>query len=74
MRGNMKQVFFNMREFLIDAEERKLALVMDQKDYDEFIPISVLRHEKKDLYNIRLSTGKNLISVSSKFIVIKDIK
>ena len=70
----MKQVFFNMKEFLIDAEERKLALVMNPNDYDEFILISILRHEKKDLYNVRLATGKNLMSVNSKFITVKDVE
>ena len=70
----MKQVFFNMKEFLKDAKKRKLALMMDPKDYDEFILITILRHEKNDLYNVRLSTGKNIISVSSKFIEIKEVK
>ncbi len=70
----MKQFFFNMREFLIDAEERKLALMMNPNDYEESILISVLRHERKDLYNVRLSNGKNLMSVSSKFIESKEIK
>ena len=69
-----KQVFFNIKEFLKDAKERKLALMMDPNDYDEFILIKILRHEKDDLYNIRLSTGKNIISVSSKFIEIKEVK
>ena len=69
-----KQVFFNMKEFLKDAKERKLALMMDPNDYDEFILVKILRHEKDDLYNIRLSTGKNIISVSSKFIEIKEVK
>ncbi len=69
-----KQVFFNMKEFLKDAKERKLALMMDPNDYDEFILIKILRHEKDDLYNIRLATGKNIISVSSKFIEIKEVK
>jgi len=57
-----------MKEFLKDAKERKLALMMDPNDYDEFILIKILRHEKNDLYNVRLATGKNIISVSSKFI------
>ncbi len=70
----MKQVFFNMKEFLKDAKKRKLALMMDPKDYDEFILITILRHEKNDLYNVRLSTGKNIISVSSKFIEVKEVK
>lgn len=70
----MKQVVFKMKDFLIDAEERKLALMMNPDDYDEFILISILRHERKDLYNVRLSTGKNLMSVSSRFIEIKEIK
>ena len=70
----MKQFFFNMKEFLIDAEERKLALMMNPNDYEELILISVLRHERKDLYNVRLSNGKNLMSVSSKFIESKEIK
>ena len=69
-----KQVFFNMKEFLKDAKERKLALMMDPNDYDEFILVKILRHEKDDLYNIRLATGKNIISVSSKFIEIKEVK
>ena len=69
-----KQVFFNIKEFLKDAKERKLALMMDPNDYDEFILIKILRHEKDDLYNIRLATGKNIISVSSKFIEIKEVK
>ena len=47
---------------------------MDPKDYDEFILITILRHEKNDLYNVRLSTGKNIISVSSKFIEVKEVK
>tara|TARA_Y100001958_G_C21119457_1_gene463999 strand:+ start:788 stop:979 length:192 start_codon:yes stop_codon:yes gene_type:complete len=63
-----------MKEFLKDAKERKLALMMDPNDYDEFILIKILRHEKDDLYNIRLATGKNIISVSSKFIEIKEVK
>ncbi len=70
----MKQVFFNMKEFLKDADKRKLALVMDPKDYDEFILVKILRHEKDDLYNVRLSSGKNIISVSSKFIEMKEVK
>tara|TARA_Y100000592_G_scaffold3363_1_gene4883 strand:+ start:11680 stop:11871 length:192 start_codon:yes stop_codon:yes gene_type:complete len=63
-----------MKEFLKDAKKRKLALMMDPKDYDEFILITILRHEKNDLYNVRLSTGKNIISVSSKFIEVKEVK
>ena len=70
----MKQIFFKMKEYLKDAKERKLALMMDPKDYDEFILITILRHERNDLYTIRLSTGKNIISVSSKFIEIKEVK
>lgn len=69
-----KQVFFNMKKFLEDSEKRKLALMMDPNDYDEFILVTVLRHEKNDLYNIRLATGKNIISVSSKFIEIREVK
>mgnify|MGYP001440306714 CR=1 FL=1 len=69
-----KQVFFNMKEFLKDAKERKLALMMDPNDYDEFILVKILRHERDDLYNVRLATGKNIISVSSKFIEIKEVK
>tara|TARA_B100000131_G_scaffold303584_1_gene327786 strand:+ start:500 stop:691 length:192 start_codon:yes stop_codon:yes gene_type:complete len=63
-----------MKEFLKDADKRKLALVMDPKDYDEFILVKILRHEKDDLYNVRLSSGKNIISVSSKFIEMKEVK
>jgi hypothetical protein len=70
----MKQVFFKMKEFLKDAEKRKLSLMMKPEDYDEFILITTLRHEKKDLYNLRLKSGKNFMSISSKFIVIKEIK
>ena len=70
----MKQVFFNMKKFLEDAEERKLALMMDPKDYDEYILINILRHERRDLYTVRLSTGKNLMSVNSKFIEVKETK
>ena len=70
----MKQIFFNMKEFLKDAKKRKLALVMNPDDYDELILITALRHEKSDLYNIRLKTGKNIISVSSKFIEMKEVK
>lgn len=70
----MKQVFFKMKEFLEDANKRKLALMMEPEDYDEFILITILRHEKNDLYNIRLANGKNIISVSSNFFEIKDIK
>ena len=69
-----KQVFFNMKEFLKDAKERKLALMMDPNDHDEFILVKILRHERDDLYNVRLATGKNIISVSSKFIEIKEVK
>tara|TARA_B100000927_G_scaffold259124_1_gene227942 strand:+ start:2246 stop:2437 length:192 start_codon:yes stop_codon:yes gene_type:complete len=63
-----------MKEFLKDAKERKLALMMDPNDYDEFILVKILRHERDDLYNVRLATGKNIISVSSKFIEIKEVK
>lgn len=70
----MKQVFFNMKEFLEDAEKRKLSLMMKPEDYDEFILITTLRHEKNDLYNLRLKSGKNFMSISSKFIAIKEIK
>ena len=63
-----------MKEFLKDAKKRKLALVMNPDDYDELILITALRHEKSDLYNIRLKTGKNIISVSSKFIEMKEVK
>jgi hypothetical protein len=63
-----------MKEFLKDAEKRKLSLMMKPEDYDEFILITTLRHEKKDLYNLRLKSGKNFMSISSKFIVIKEIK
>jgi len=69
----MKQIFFKMKEFLEDANKRKLALMMEPEDYDEFILITILRHEKKDLYNIRLANGKNIISVSSNFFEIKDV-
>ena len=69
-----KQVFFNMKEFLEDANKRKLALMMEPEDYDEFILITILRHEKNDLYNVRLANGKNIISVSSKFIEMKEVK
>jgi len=48
--------------------------MMKPEDYDEFILITTLRHEKKDLYNLRLKSGKNFMSISSKFIVIKEIK
>ena len=70
----MNQVFFKMKEFLEDANKRKLALMMEPEDYDEFILITILRHEKNDLYNIRLANGKNIISVSSKFIEMKEVK
>ena len=70
----MKQVFFNMKEFLEDAEKRKLSLMMKPEDYEEFILITTLRHEKNDLYNLRLKSGKNLMSISSKFITLKDMK
>ena len=70
----MKQVFFNMKEFLEDAEKRKLSLMMKPEDYDEFILITTLRHEKNDLYNLRLKSGKNFMSISSKFITIKEMK
>ena len=69
-----KQVFFKMKEFLEDANKRKLALMMEPEDYDEFILITILRHEKNDLYNVRLANGKNIISVSSKFIEMKEAK
>lgn len=74
MREKMKQVFFNMRAFLEDAKERKLSLMMEPEDYNEFYLITVLRHEKNDLYVLRLENGKNIISVSSKFIVMKEVK
>ncbi len=70
----MKQVFFNMKAFLEDAKERKLSLMMEPEDYNEFYLITVLRHEKNDLYVLRLENGKNIISVSSKFIVMKEVK
>ncbi len=70
----MKQIFFKMKEYLKDAKERKLALMMEPGDYDEFILITILRHERNDLYAVRLSSGKNIISVSSKFIEIKEVK
>ena len=63
-----------MKEFLEDANKRKLALMMEPEDYDEFILITILRHEKNDLYNVRLANGKNIISVSSKFIEMKEVK
>jgi hypothetical protein len=63
-----------MKEFLEDAEKRKLSLMMKPEDYDEFILITTLRHEKNDLYNLRLKSGKNFMSISSKFITIKEIK
>jgi hypothetical protein len=63
-----------MKEFLEDSEKRKLSLMMKPEDYDEFILITMLRHEKNDLYNLRLKSGKNIMSVSSRFITIKDIK
>ena len=69
-----KQVFFKMKEFLEDANKRKLALMMEPEDYDEFILITILRHEKNDLYNVRLANGKNIISESSKFIEMKEVK
>ena len=74
MREKMKQVFFNMRAFLEDAKERKLSLMMEPEDYNEFYLITVLRHEKNDLYVLRLENGKNIISVNSKFIVMKEVK
>ena len=74
MREKMKQVFFNMKAFLEDAKERKLSLMMEPEDYNEFYLITVLRHEKNDLYILRLENGKNIISVSSKFIVMKEVK
>jgi hypothetical protein len=63
-----------MKEFLKDAEKRKLSLMMKPEDYDEFILITTLRHEKNDLYNLRLKSGKNFMSISSKFITIKEMK
>ena len=74
MREKMKQVFFNMKAFLEDAKERKLSLMMEPEDYNEFYLITVLRHEKNDLYILRLENGKNIISVNSKFIVMKEVK
>ena len=59
---------------LEDAKERKLSLMMEPEDYNEFYLITVLRHEKNDLYILRLENGKNIISVSSKFIVMKEVK
>ena len=74
MREKMKQVFFNMKAFLEDAKERKLSLMMEPEDFNEFYLITVLRHEKNDLYVLRLENGKNIISVNSKFIVMKEVK
>lgn len=62
----MRQVFFNMKKFLSDAEKNGLALQMNYEE--EYFLIEILRHEKNDLYNIRLSNNKNLMSIQSKYI------
>ena len=60
---------------MIDWAQELLDTGIDvPEDYDEFILVTILRHERNDLYAVRLSSGKNIISVSSKFIEIKEVK
>ena len=67
----MKKLVFNVEKYVRDCKDLNIKpqTLVD----DHYKIITVLRHEKNDLYNIRLIDKKNLMSISSDYIEIKEI-
>ena len=67
----MKQIVLNVNSYLAECEKsNNQAQIETNNDYEA---IDILRHEKNDLYNIRLKSKKNLMSINAKHIEIKEI-
>ena len=67
----MKQIVLNVKSYLEECEDlNEQPQIRSNNDYEA---VDILRHERNDLYNIRLKSKKNLMSVNSKHIEIKEI-
>lgn len=67
----MKQIVLNVKSYLSECKE--LNEQPQIKSNNAYEAVDILRHERNDLYNIRLKSKKNLMSVNSKHIEIKEI-
>ena len=67
----MKQVVLNVKSYLKECENLNKQPQIELNSIYEVVDI--LRHERNDLYNIRLKSKKNLMSVNSKHIEIKEL-
>lgn len=67
----MKQVVLNVKSYLKECENLNKKPQIELNSIYEIVDI--LRHERNDLYNIRLKSKKNLMSVNSKHIEIKEL-
>ncbi len=67
----MRQIVLNVKSYLCECKKlNEKPQIESDNDYEE---INILRHEKNDLYSIRLKSKKNLMSINSKHIEIKEI-
>ena len=67
----MKQIVLNVKSYLKECEDlNEQPQIRSNNDYEA---VDILRHERNDLYNIRLKSKKNLMSINSKHIEIKEI-